>query len=147
MRLPFSLSVRAHRINPFASAHTSRASSAPAWIASPSAREDGGSGSRLAVPSLRAERSNPLSPAHSPLAGGAPAWIASLAARDDGVGCYDLLRSQRSRSVAFGEAACGLHRREWRSEEHTSELQSLMRISYAVFCLKKKKHNSNNTHI
>src|SRR3546814_7528487 len=27
---------------------------------------------------------------------------------------------------------------EWRSEEHTSELQSLMRISYAVFCLKKK---------
>src|SRR3546814_9836046 len=30
---------------------------------------------------------------------------------------------------------------EWRSEEHTSELQSLMRISYAVFCLKKKKHS------
>src|SRR3546814_3769918 len=29
----------------------------------------------------------------------------------------------------------------WRSEEHTSELQSLMRISYAVFCLKKKKKN------
>src|SRR3546814_3554599 len=28
----------------------------------------------------------------------------------------------------------------WRSEEHTSELQSLMRISYAVFCLKKKIH-------
>src|SRR3546814_19262855 len=34
-----------------------------------------------------------------------------------------------------------------RSEEHTSELQSLMRISYAVFCLKKKKrNNSNSTH-
>src|SRR3546814_8696518 len=31
-----------------------------------------------------------------------------------------------------------------RSEEHTSELQSLMRISYAVFCLKKKKTNTNN---
>src|SRR3546814_8698699 len=31
-----------------------------------------------------------------------------------------------------------------RSEEHTSELQSLMRISYAVFCLKKKKKNNNN---
>src|SRR3546814_10025772 len=29
--------------------------------------------------------------------------------------------------------------RRWRSEEHTSELQSLMRNSYAVFCLKKKK--------
>src|SRR3546814_1102283 len=32
-----------------------------------------------------------------------------------------------------------------RSEEHTSELQSLMRISYAVFCLKKKNKNDNNT--
>src|SRR3546814_5824729 len=33
-----------------------------------------------------------------------------------------------------------------RSEEHTSELQSLMRISYAVFCLKKKHHNTSKTH-
>src|SRR3546814_10104938 len=33
----------------------------------------------------------------------------------------------------------GLKHKEIRSEEHTSELQSLMRISYAVFCLKKKK--------
>src|SRR3546814_1605140 len=32
-----------------------------------------------------------------------------------------------------------------RSEEHTSELQSLMRISYAVFCFKKKKHNINHS--
>src|SRR3546814_9918431 len=31
-----------------------------------------------------------------------------------------------------------------RSEEHTSELQSLMRISYAVFCLKKKTHNTHD---
>src|SRR3546814_4214354 len=31
-----------------------------------------------------------------------------------------------------------------RSEEHTSELQSLMRISYAVFCLKKKKNHGSN---
>src|SRR3546814_2800130 len=35
-----------------------------------------------------------------------------------------------------------VERGEPRSEEHTSELQSLMRISYAVFCLKKKKHNT-----
>src|SRR3546814_2635237 len=34
--------------------------------------------------------------------------------------------------------------RPLRSEEHTSELQSLMRISYAVFCLKKKKHIYNH---
>src|SRR3546814_7808585 len=33
-----------------------------------------------------------------------------------------------------------------RSEEHTSELQSLMRISYAVFCLKKKKKKTPPTH-
>src|SRR3546814_9102570 len=34
-----------------------------------------------------------------------------------------------------------------RSEEHTSELQSLMRISYAVFCLKKKKQRTTKNHI
>src|SRR3546814_8964758 len=37
----------------------------------------------------------------------------------------------------YEESFCGFGRQ--RSEEHTSELQSLMRISYAVFCLKKKK--------
>src|SRR3546814_2740187 len=43
----------------------------------------------------------------------------------------------------FEEAVAeGLRRRGWRSEEHTSELQSLMRISYAVFCLKKKKSSN-----
>src|SRR3546814_3716548 len=35
--------------------------------------------------------------------------------------------------------------RGFRSEEHTSELQSLMRISYAVFCLKKKKKKTKKT--
>src|SRR3546814_10568623 len=35
--------------------------------------------------------------------------------------------------------------RQGRSEEHTSELQSLMRISYAVFCLKQKKKQHRNT--
>src|SRR3546814_4227314 len=39
---------------------------------------------------------------------------------------------------------CQDHKRS-RSEEHTSELQSLMRISYAVFCLKKKKNNTKKT--
>src|SRR3546814_7905505 len=46
--------------------------------------------------------------------------------------------------VAIAIGPC-LERREVRSEEHTSELQSLMRISYAVFCLKKKK-TKNNKH-
>src|SRR3546814_6910704 len=38
-------------------------------------------------------------------------------------------------------------RRLRRSEEHTSELQSLMRISYAVFCLKKKNNSKKTTYI
>src|SRR3546814_5766293 len=44
---------------------------------------------------------------------------------------------------------CGNHaviKKDGRSEEHTSELQSLMRISYAVLCLKKKQINKWNTH-
>src|SRR3546814_7121686 len=41
---------------------------------------------------------------------------------------------------AMGQHIALLIAREARSEEHTSELQSLMRISYAVFCLKKKKN-------
>src|SRR3546814_2441741 len=58
------------------------------------------------------------------------------------------LRLEGRRSRLFPGAAGRPHIREaplsmliptWRSEEHTSELQSLMRISYAVFCLKKKK--------
>src|SRR3546814_10663253 len=39
----------------------------------------------------------------------------------------------------------GGHDSRRRSEEHTSELQSLMRISYAVYCLKKKKNKKNKT--
>src|SRR3546814_6901100 len=41
-------------------------------------------------------------------------------------------------------ASCHGDAAESRSEEHTSELQSLMRISYAVFCLKKKKTTKHN---
>src|SRR3546814_2703963 len=65
--------------------------------------------------------------------------------------------SLRHHHQAPGPGPCRRRRRRHRaagarSEEHTSELQSLMRISYAVFCLKKKKttqHNSpnpNHTH-
>src|SRR3546814_3285153 len=46
--------------------------------------------------------------------------------------------------TALGAAGVALAgNRAVRSEEHTSELQSLMRISYAVFCLKKKKQKQN----
>src|SRR3546814_7456374 len=47
--------------------------------------------------------------------------------------------SATSQHSAVSTASAG------RSEEHTSELQSLMRISYAVFCLKKKKYTNNTT--
>src|SRR3546814_4785550 len=45
---------------------------------------------------------------------------------------------------ALPDAALVPLRRPGRSEEHTSELQSLMRISYAVFCLKKKNYNNHS---
>src|SRR3546814_6541451 len=63
---------------------------------------------------------------------------------------YPQVATALSRSVASGVAS--FHSIEsyaqTRSEEHTSELQSLMRISYAVFCLKKKKkkHTLNYKH-
>src|SRR3546814_6541998 len=47
--------------------------------------------------------------------------------------------------TARAALAAGLIDKIGRSEEHTSELQSLMRISYAVFCLKKKKTESNTS--
>src|SRR3546814_5683969 len=58
-------------------------------------------------------------------------------------------RPQRPPEVRIGQCRPGGWRQEAgggrgrdRSEEHTSELQSLMRISYAVFCLKKKKNKT-----
>src|SRR3546814_10792290 len=65
----------------------------------------------------------------------------------DGIGQPALqLRKRIGVEVANIERWIGI---ELRSEEHTSELPSLMRISYAVFCLKKKRHkkmSSNNQH-
>src|SRR3546814_6250761 len=62
-----------------------------------------------------------------------PAWMAAMQ------GCVALSHLSGLRldiiPWAYGTVVAG------RSEEHTSELQSLMRISYAVFCLKKKKTN------
>src|SRR3546814_9207638 len=49
------------------------------------------------------------------------------------------------RKIATQYRKRGLTMNAFRSEEHTSELQSLMRISYAVFCLKKKHKTQTNT--
>src|SRR3546814_5803129 len=54
-------------------------------------------------------------------------------------------RRQRRRGTAQRKRPPSTARRPTRSEEHTSELQSLMRISYAVFCLKKKTNTPENT--
>src|SRR3546814_5255634 len=53
----------------------------------------------------------------------------------------------RCASRAVHPRPYGRPRRDRRSEEHTSELQSLMRISYAVFCLKKKTTHTNRTNL
>src|SRR3546814_8772995 len=58
------------------------------------------------------------------------------AANMAGIG-HQLMAAQMIGEDLFAQAAA------FRSEEHTSELQSLMRISYAVFCLKKKKSQNN----
>src|SRR3546814_10515475 len=53
-------------------------------------------------------------------------------------------RHQRD-AVRIGAGSQARRRGRYRSEEHTSELQSLMRISYAVFCLKKKNNRNKTT--
>src|SRR3546814_9475314 len=73
---------------------------------------------------------------HLGLDGGGVARVATKGRGDDH-------RALRHLAMAIGVAEVGKRQRaafaRARSEEHTSELQSLMRISYAVFCLKKKK--------
>src|SRR3546814_2648618 len=72
---------------------------------------------------------------------GTDAWVVRLAVP---------VHLQRAQSAAVSNSAIGRQSVGYsqadlrRSEEHTSELQSLMRISYAVFCLKKKKCESHN---
>src|SRR3546814_5057516 len=65
-----------------------------------------------------------------------------------GTGMHVYLSKEESRQlVAFGAKVINGRARvivQTRSEEHTSELQSLMRISYAVFCLKNKKDKYTN---
>src|SRR3546814_8986422 len=69
----------------------------------------------------------------------------STASAHAAIALLDALGHPRDRRIAIH---ADLGRAEWRStpamrsEEHTSELQSLMRISYAVFCLKKKHHKN-----
>src|SRR3546814_9749892 len=65
------------------------------------------------------------------------AWLSCVTTTDTGAFPHD-------RSMEDGGRRYSPHGGRRRSEEHTSELQSLMRISYAVFCLKKKKKTTTN---
>src|SRR3546814_8175552 len=69
----------------------------------------------------------------------------SLSASDLATGAGVPLSSGLRMIAAIGAAGLAKRSIDERSEEHTSELQSLMRISYAVFCLKKKKHKETYT--
>src|SRR3546814_2743929 len=82
-----------------------------------------------------------------PRAGGGKPWSATVLGMAFGFGwtpCIGpvlggiLVLGATSESLGQGILLLGIYR----SEEHTSELQSLMRISYAVFCLKKKNQTS-----
>src|SRR3546814_6582380 len=73
-----------------------------------------------------------------------PAFGVAALALGKAVCCRRLPVSGRGQAAA-PETRCGSP--PVRSEEHTSELQSLMRISYAVFCLKKKKKKRNKMYI
>src|SRR3546814_2878700 len=63
-------------------------------------------------------------------------FTVNIALVDDGVAVLGVVQAPVTGELWHGQLGRGAFRRE-RSEEHTSELQSLMRISYAVFCLKK----------
>src|SRR3546814_10336031 len=105
----------------------------------------------LEVPAIVHEEIHVLKLAHR----GGPAVESALSMLDGHIGrgvgfaCVMLILEDLEFDPAIGmletdEALTEAHAR-LRSEEHTSELQSLMRISYAVFCLKKKKKNT-HTH-
>src|SRR3546814_5472153 len=99
--------------------------------------------------SLNAVRSRALPPSsgHDIFGSTAPTVVSSIRPRQkcpakQGMLDGAALSSGRKRSGQISARVDGLKGDEGRSEEHTSELQSLMRISYAVFCLKKKNNSS-----
>src|SRR3546814_8713129 len=96
-------------------------------------------GDRSRMPEIAARRRNAL---HVQVAGDSErAFTGRIFKEDpaDDVGPIGIDLSQAANHAALVVKAVGLPVAISRSEEHTSELQSLMRISYAVFCLKKKK--------
>src|SRR3546814_6095373 len=79
-----------------------------------------------------------------------PRWASAALGRPARAKAIDFPPPSPSRSSPerqtrlLRQPAFSRRKKEKRSEEHTSELQSLMRISYAVFCLKKQKNSNRN---
>src|SRR3546814_6733279 len=84
---------------------------------------------------------NEMTPLARPPRARKPDWIRVKAPTSAGFAETKRLMREKNLTTVCEGAACPNIGECWtkRSEEHTSELQSLMRISYAVFCLKKKK--------
>src|SRR3546814_3742101 len=95
---------------------------------------------RVSDPIVQEGLSSPDSLVMAPRAGSSAPSTSSVQRRR----CAALSPEHRLRRRASRLGDPGPQCAPHRSEEHTSELQSLMRISYAVFCLKKKKPNTNN---
>src|SRR3546814_4003073 len=89
----------------------------------------GVNGVAIAAPDARGERGAPARPPHHAGVPDQPVGVEGQLARLRFVGDETAIRIDDRRAVRVEPG---------RSEEHTSELQSPMRISYAVFCLKKK---------
>src|SRR3546814_7197978 len=114
--------------------------------------------SDLAVADIRRHVDN--ADAGANVADGGGRWFVAVAAVGTAI-ARDRRRADRARRAARRQHQPTQQQRDWfqvhgvvspkaahrRSEEQTSELQSLMRISYAVFCLKKKKQAQKHTKI
>src|SRR3546814_5206145 len=72
------------------------------------------------------------------------AWLMYAGLSHSAYECLRTHGTQQQRAVYLPKLVSGQWTGTMRSEEHTSELQSLMRNSYAVFCLKKKKKTNQN---
>src|SRR3546814_6896154 len=82
-------------------------------------------------------------PVGTPVAAAADGVVAYAGTGIPSLGGLVILKHGDGWVTVYGNASSLLVKRGQRSEEHTSELQSLMRISYAVFCLKKKNSQKN----
>src|SRR3546814_7808324 len=74
-------------------------------------------------------------------------FFACVAAVHTAIGVFALYRMTRRAPLPLEEQSASVPVTSTRSEEHTSELQSLMRISYAVFCLKNTMNSSTTASI